>query len=427
MEKLLVNGVEIAFDDLSSKAQEKLYLQNKEKFQKEAIESKESGIRKLVVKDEECEVAILDEIFRIETEIYKDSGNLWLIWNHPKFQKTDEKKKKLLESDSAEIRKLLAQDKESSSEMLNKLLCNELQNETCSRAYVVDTILDNPKFQVEEETLKVLSKSKYLDHQLYVAKREDVSSELLNEMLRDELQKEEIQSIDIKIVILKNPKLQMEEETLKLLSQSEDWEDRLKVAKCKDTSSELLNKMFRIEIQNEEYQYGAVEEAILNNPKLQMEEKTFKVLAKSENWDERLMAAKREDASSEFLNDMLRNELHGEEDDDVINAILNNSKFNMDDETRKVLVKSDIFDYHKMVIENAGTSKQFLEEMCLNETDRILLDMIEDELFSRISKNTVTLNVLQKKKILKLLKELRYSRKRKPLTKYLEKILEIIG
>ena len=305
MEKIVVAGVEIQFNDLSEQSQEKLYFQEKEKFEMEVVKSQYANIRRLLIKDEKTSSNTLDEIFKVETEIYGNAQNIVALWNHPNFEKNDEKRKTLATSDSWEIRKIATEDEESSSKLLNEMYRNEIQGEYNEE--IIEAILYNPNFQMEKETLKVLAKSK-------------------------------------------------------------KWEDRLEAAKYdgEETSSEFLNEMYRNEIQGEGN--DDVEDAILNNLIFKMEEETWNILAKSPYWQDRIRAAKEESASSEQL-----------------------------------------------------------QKMYLTETEEKVLKAIELNLSQKISKTSTTLNAIQKRQILNVLKELKHSKKKKPLSQYLEQILEIIG
>lgn len=76
--------------------------------------------------------------------------------------------------------------------------------------------------------------------------------------------------------------------------------------------------------------------------------------------------------------------------------------------------------------EESASSEQ-LQKMYLTETNEEILKAIEDNLLQKISKTPTTLNAIQKRQIWNVLKELKHSKTRKPLSQYLEQILEIIG
>ena len=239
MEKMILEGVELEFNDLSEQAQEKLYLQEKKKFQEDASKSQYASIRKLLIEDEECESSIIDEVFKIETEIYGCMRILEMIWKHPKFEKTDEKRKILAESDDVNIVCIVAKDEDVSSEFLNEMLRREVQGQNYEE--VTEAIIQNSNFEIEEETIIVLANSDEWEDRLIAAEKETDSSRL-NEMLRKEVQGEN--DGDVTEAIIQNSNFEMEEETIRVLANSDEWEDRLIVARDKNVSEELLKEMY---------------------------------------------------------------------------------------------------------------------------------------------------------------------------------------
>lgn len=87
MEKIILKGVELLFDDFTSEIQKKLYLKNKEEFQMDAAKSRYTNMRKLLIADEQTSSEVLEEIFNVETEMYGDVENLEMLWNHPNLKK----------------------------------------------------------------------------------------------------------------------------------------------------------------------------------------------------------------------------------------------------------------------------------------------------------------------------------------------------
>lgn len=309
MEKLQVKGVEVTFDDLTEEGQRSLYLKDKERFQMDAAKSRYSEIRKLVV-SETTRLEVLDEVFKAEMDIWRVVDNIKLVWNHENFKRTDDKIQELAKS---------------------------------TKPWIL----------------------------LLVAECEDASSEILNEVLRNEVQKaENMRHIIVEEVIFDNPKFQMEQETLKVLAQSERWDERLRAAKYEGVSSEFLNEMLRNEVQNEEYMDNSVEEAILTNAKFQMEQETLNILKESKYSGYRIIAAESEEISTELLEEMYQDE----KDDDVLNAIENN-----------LLRRNTSF------------------------------------------KEKIKLSLVQKRRISEILKKVRDGKEKKiPLANYLQEILDII-
>lgn len=200
MEKILVKGVEVQFNDLTEEMQEKLYLERKAEFEKEAAKSQYAEIRRLIINEDEIDLVVLDEAFNVETKIYgnEENQNLNLIWKHPKFEKNDDKRKILAESDNWSFRMLPAEDEGSSSEFLNQMLRDEIQND-CDRV-VVDAIINNPNFKMEEETRKMLAKSDNRNHRIIAVKDEGSSEEFLENMFWKETDEDVLEAIEVKLL-----------------------------------------------------------------------------------------------------------------------------------------------------------------------------------------------------------------------------------
>ena len=366
MEKFQVKGVEVTFDDLTAEVQKILYLKDKEKFQLDAAGSQHSKIRKLVASEEITNLEVLNEMFMAERMIWNDIDIIKLVWNHKNFKRTDDKAQELAKSSNSTIRLIVAKCEDSSSEILNEMLREETINGTFQARYIVDAIFANSKFQMEQETLSILSKSDWWFARFKAAEYKDSSSEILNEMLREEVHKD----LDIVEAILANPKFQMEQETLKALSESELFDARLEAAKSVDFSSKSLNEMLRNEVQNEEHQEDTIIYAILDNPQFQMEQETLNVLVKSEKYKYRLIAAKSTEISEELL-----------------------------------------------------------EEMYYEEDDSDVQKAIEKNMMNRVknSKANISLNIVQKKRCMEVLGKVRKGDKEKTLASYLQEILDVIG
>ena len=110
---------------------------------------------------------------------------------------------------------------------------------------------------------------------------------------------------------------------------------------------------------------------IVINEKFRMDEGIRKNLSISKLWEYRKIAAENKDSSSEFLNKMLRYEVENEEDADVIDAILNNPNFRMEEETRKVLINLGYWKYGELVAKDKETSSELLNHMLSIETEHL--------------------------------------------------------
>ena len=210
-----------------------------------------------------------------------------------------------------------------------------------------------------------------------------------------------------------------------MLEASNNENIQMIAARDEESSSKFLNEMLRNEVEGKKNLH--VIKAIWTNSNFQMEKETLEVLAKSNDWHDRKMAAKAKESSSKFLNEMLRNELQGEHDSNVINAILDNPNFQMEEETSRIPAKSTVKEYRKMVAKAKCISNETLQEMYLVETDEEILDIIELNLLRRSNITTTTLTTIQKRQIFEVLKEVKVSKNRIPLVNYLKQIFEIIG
>ena len=150
------------------------------------------------------------------------------------------------------------------------------------------------------------------------------------------------------------------------------------------------------------------------------------MLANSDEWEDRLIAAEKETDSSR-LNEMLRKEVQGENDGDVTEAIIQNSNFEMEEETIRVLANSDEWEDRLIVARDKNVSEELLKEMYCNERDTNVREAIEDNLAEREFYKNVRLSFGQKAKIWRVLRKVRKSNHKYPLSKYLNEILEIVS
>lgn len=351
----------IYFNDLAEEMQEKLYFKDKENFKNDVAKSKYERIRRVVIEDEKCDRETLEQVFEVEVILYHNVYNLKSILKHPNFKMDEQKRQLLAESDNVQIKLMVVEDETTSSQMLNQILRREI---------------------------------------------EQTNSE---ELIRK---------------ILNNSNFEMEEETLIKLSESDDSIHRCLAAESENASSEFLNQMYREEIQGD--QECDVIELILNNSNFKMEDETRKVLAQSDDVRQREVAAEDQGGSSEFLNWMLRNEVEGSNNRDVIVLILNHSNFKMEVETREVMARSEDDKHRFMIAKDSQTANELLEEMYLKETKQDVLEEIEKNLLTKLDKSSVELNAIQKRKIMEVLKQTRTT-KYVPLVKYLKQISKILS
>lgn len=220
MEQTAIKGIEVQFEDLTQKKQEELYEQQREEFEEEAANSQYETIRQKVIENTTSE-DILDTIFALEVESYGSIQNIKALWKHPNFERTQEKRKILADSDNWECREIVAKDEESSSEFLNQMLRKEVKKEHDTE--VRKAIRSNSKFQMEEESLEVLAKSDNWYDRRIAAEDKKSSSGFLNKMFQREVKGERDE--DVMKAIQDNPNFEMEEESEKVLQNEIGLED----------------------------------------------------------------------------------------------------------------------------------------------------------------------------------------------------------
>jgi len=360
MKENILKGVELQFDDLSQKAQEKLYLSDKKKFEEVAAKSQYYEVRRLVVNNEESSSKSLDEIFKIEIQSFSHRDIISLLWQHPNFEKNDEKFNIIMKSSKGDLIFVLAEDEKISSELLNQI------------------ILDTIKRSGDD---------------------------------------------DIIHTAIKNPNFKMGNETRIKLAESQHWEYRQIAAKEERCSEAFLNQMLVAEIQGEEDE--DVIKAITKNCNFVLDDPTREVILKEDKYHYILIGDKK--CPSKFLNRVLRREIIDGVDMTVIDSILLHPNFKMDDKTRNHMLRTDDIDLRAIVAQDIELSQEFLEEMYRVETNEYVQENIENNLLRTIVKEKKELNIIQQKQILAVLRKVKRSRKRVPLTKYLEEILQIIS
>lgn len=302
-EKILVLGVEVEFNDLLENTQKRLYLQDSEKFEEYAAKSQFTEVRKLVIKNNQASSTNLDEIFKLEIE-KEGITNLTLLWNHPNFQK-DNKKRRILEKGKYDLREILANDKDSSSDFLNEMIRGE-ELQKGRHPAIMQAILKNKNFKMENETRKMLAKDTRSVFRVMAAKDKNSSSEFLNEMLRRELQNENNEKVIETIMANKNFK--MEVKTREMLAEDENFRWRKKVAEDKETPSKLLNQMLQEEL-NYVRTCESVIVSIIANKNFKIEDETLEMLYEATWFSKyRIMLARDKKTSYELLEKMYSKE-----------------------------------------------------------------------------------------------------------------------
>ena len=368
MEKIMMMGVEIGFNDLTEETQRKLYLQNNEIYRMNVVQSVYPNIRKLIAKNKKSSSSILDKLFEIETKVYNFTciNNIKLLWKHPNFVKSDEKCNILANSDKEELMLVVIVDKETSSACLNKMLQNELKEKR--DRFIKIVLKKRLSKKMENKTIEMLALSKSVEDRI-VAAREELNLINLNQMLRNELQGDN--NGNVKAAIKKNSKFKMDLENRKELFKSGYWCNR-EWAVIEETDSSQLNKILRQEIKK--YDHYNVKKAIRENPNFRIEDETIKVLFESKNCYNREWAVI-EETDSKKLNEMLREEVQGCNERDVVNAILKNNNLKIEEETIKVLFKSRIWLDRRLAVTEETDSKK-LNEMFREEVHNIVFNRL---------------------------------------------------
>lgn len=276
------------------------------------------------------------------------------------------------------IRKKVVLDESESSEFLNRMLRNELNGQNDKD--IINEIFKNDIFEIEKESIIALSTSEYwLNRERAVKLSKD--SSFLNQMLRNEVKY--FSSNTVYNAIFENDIFEIEEETIETLALSEMPGYRLDAARL-SKDSKLLNQMLINEEEGDQNQ--SVENAIIDNKVFKIEERTLKCLAKSDDWRNRLKAAKLS-KDSKFLNKMLEAEVEEElNDEDVINEIFDNEFFEIEEETLEVLKTSDYEERRQKAAELLKDSNELIE-MFINElkeeypSSEVLEAIFENESF----------------------------------------------
>ena len=209
-----------------------------------------------------------------------------------------------------------------SKELLRKMLLYELHTDDISN--VIFSILENENFEMDDAIREELMYSNCYDVREIVAKDNQTSKDMLYQMLYSEMRSHE----DVAVIkaIVNNNNFEMDNDCRVMLAASNSWEVRLIVAKDNETPKSWLNEMLINEIKSN-FECRDVTEAIIDNRNFLINKKDIDIYAKSENPNIRIFAAEDEDTTAKFLNRMLYDELEGQEDSKVIEAILYNKIF----------------------------------------------------------------------------------------------------
>lgn len=205
----------ISFNDLTTCAQIKLYNSAPKLFEEEAAKSKDYRIQKLIAENEKTNPAVLlkmIEMHNLKSEVVTE------ILNNPNFKKTEEVMERLIENEG---RLAVAENTETSSNILNKILQNEVLKKYKDCYQSAYSISHNPNFKMDDETRNLLltRRTKHLIYFKLAVNDEGTSSKILNKIFRKEIKERKAGYKRIVYIILNSPNFEMDSES------NEIWKD----------------------------------------------------------------------------------------------------------------------------------------------------------------------------------------------------------
>ena len=222
------------------------------------------------------------------------------------------------------------------NQSLKKIL--EIALERDYEVHVICSIMFNPNLEeIDEEAWKNLSEHKDWKIRELAAGSRFATNERLQEMLKQETKVGKTSAV-IK-VILSNPNLQeIDEKTWRNLSKNENSLIRVLAAKSKFATNKGLQEMLKNEMKDPD---NNVVKAIISNPNLrEIDEKLWKDLSEHEDWKIRKLTAEFRFATSERLQEMLKQQIKVSQSLPIIEAILSNSNLKeIDEEAWKSLLE----------------------------------------------------------------------------------------
>ena len=222
------------------------------------------------------------------------------------------------------------------NQSLKKIL--EIALERDYEVHVIFSIMFNPNLEeIDEEAWKNLSEHKDWKIRELAAGSRFATNERLQEMLKQETKVGKTSAV-IKVII-SNPNLQeIDEKTWRNLSKNENSLIRVLAAKSKFATNKGLQEMLKNEMKDPD---NNVVKAIISNPNLrEIDEKLWKDLSEHEDWEIRKLTAEFRFATSERLQEMLKQQIKVSQSLPIIEAILSNSNLKeIDEEAWKSLLE----------------------------------------------------------------------------------------
>lgn len=167
--------------------------------------------------------------------------------------------------------------------------------------------------------------------------------------------------------------------------------EMIKIARSEETSSKDLNIIIREQIEENIFATNwEIIKEVLNNETFKMEKETIKIMQKSSYASYRIEAAKRQ-TSSKRLNKMLRYEVNEFRCSRVIQAIIENKFFEVDEKSLKHLLNSYGInkEYVIMTAEHSRNPIKALEKRYIiakEKNDECICEAIEKNVSRRVMK-----------------------------------------
>ncbi len=221
----------------------------------------------------------------------------------------------------------------------------------------------------KDEFREDASKSQFASIRELVANDEETSNKVLNEILKEEVTNKDKQEPAVIADIFERKDFIITEENQKLCAKSSNWRIRLLRVKDENTSSEFLNEMLKEEVTNKDKQNLFVLKAILSRENFTITEENRKLCAKSSDLGTRLWIVEDENTSNELLNEMFKEELTNKDKQEpaVIADIFERKDFTITKENRRLWVDSSNLRTRLWMVKDENTSNEFLNEILEEE------------------------------------------------------------
>lgn len=150
-------NLEVDFQDLTAEGQRRLFLENKEKFIQDVLQSKYSAVREVIWEvRNECSSEMLNAAVVGYNKTRESETHILDLLNVPGFQ-LDKKVRELLGTYgvSLSIKLWVARDENTSLELLKRMLCDAVHRfNAYNEVELLDAIVLNPKFDFGDETFR---------------------------------------------------------------------------------------------------------------------------------------------------------------------------------------------------------------------------------------------------------------------------------